>query len=56
LISKAVGKVKIDERTLKLFNPLKSKEKEVIVIKRKKLFREEIDAPQKLIDEAVTYE
>jgi hypothetical protein len=46
----------IDERTLTLFNPLKSKEKEVTVIKRKKLFREEIDAPQELIDEVVTYE
>ena len=47
----------IDERTLKLFKPLKSKEKEVIVIiKGKDLFREEIDAPQELIDEVVKYE
>ncbi len=47
----------IDERTLKLFKPLKSKEKEVtVIIKREKLFREEIDAPQGLIDEVVNYE
>ena len=47
----------IDERTLKLFKPLKSKEKEVIVIiKGKDLFKEEIDAPQELIDEVVKYE
>lgn len=47
----------IDERTLKLLKPLKSKEKEVtVIIKRKKLFREEIDAPQELIDEVVEYE
>jgi hypothetical protein len=47
----------IDEKTLRLFKPLKSKEKEVtVIIKRKKLFREEIDAPQELIDEVVEYE
>lgn len=47
----------IDERTLKLIKPLKSKEKEVIVIiKGKKLFREEIDAPKELIDELLNYE
>ena len=47
----------IDERTLRLLKPLKSKEKEVIVIiKGKNLFREEIDAPQELIDEVVKYE
>ena len=47
----------IDERTLKLFKPLKSKEKEVtVIIKRKGLFREEIDAPQELIDEVVECE
>lgn len=47
----------IDERTLKLFKPLKSKEKEVtVIIKKEKLFREEIDAPQELIDEVVEYE
>ena len=47
----------IDERILKLFKPLKSKEKEVIVIiKGKDLFKEEIDAPQELIDEVVKYE
>lgn len=47
----------VDERTLKLSKPLKSKEKEVtVIIKREKLFREEIDAPQELIDEVVKYE
>ena len=45
----------VDERTLKVFKPLKPNEKEVI-IKRKKLFREEIDAPQELIDELLNYE
>ncbi|MBU7012244.1 MAG: hypothetical protein HXS46_16300 [Theionarchaea archaeon] len=47
----------VDERTLKLFKPLKSKEKEVtVIIKRNGLFREEIDAPQELVDEVIKSE
>jgi len=44
----------IDERSLR---KMKSREREVTVIRKgKNLFREEIDAPQKLIDEVVQYE
>ncbi|MGC1120452.1 MAG: hypothetical protein WBA22_05105 [Candidatus Methanofastidiosia archaeon] len=47
----------VDERTLRLLKPLKSKEKEVtVIIEKEKLFREEIEASEELIDEVVECE
>jgi hypothetical protein len=47
----------VDERTLRLLKPFKSKEKEVtVIIEKEKLFREEIDASEELINEVVDCE